>query len=896
MSRAERVYRWLLAAFPREFRQDVGGEMAAVFRARYRDERARGRLAVARLWARTLWDIARNAAPERLAAWTAPPPRPVMDRPKGQAMDTLAQDLRYAVRSLVRVPGFTVVAVLTLALGIGGNAAIFSAVNAVLLKPLPFPGADRLVIVWGRNAAGQSVASWPEFEDWRAQTQSFDALSVWRPQSVNFTGSGEPERLVGAFVSGSLFPMLGASPQLGRVFEPAETEPASVRPVVVLSQGLWRRRFGGDRGILGRSLVLNGQPLAVIGVMGPEMEPGRAPFDAYFMGTDAWIPAPYFPNANSLQRGQTEWLVAGRLRTGVTRAQAQADVEVVARRLEQAYPDTHAGRTAFVKPLQEDLVEGVRPALLVLLGAVGLVLLIACGNVANLLLARASNRQREIAVRSALGAGRRRIARQLLTESLLLAVAGGTCGLAVAYGGVRALVWLLAQSGRTALLPADVGLDALVVAFTAGVSILTGLLFGALPALQASRPDLGAVLKEGRGSGAGVSRRRFRDALVVWEVALSMVLLIGAGLLLKTALALHRTHPGFRTDRLLTWEFRLPPSKYREPEQIATFYRHVLERLRAVPGVESADLVRAIPFSGNAGGEQYVVEGREEPPAGKEPRAQSNIVSTGYFHTMGIPLLSGRVFDDHDRADKPPVVVINATMAGQVWPGENPVGRRLRFKGRDGWATVIGVVGDVKHTGLDQQPVAQVYSTHDQDPRIFACLVARTKGDPLAMAGALRQAFWSVDPEQPVWKVRSMEDLMRGSRGSAQAMATLVGVFAGVSVILAAVGLYGVMSYAVSARTREIGIRMALGARSREVMRLVVGRGLALTAVAVVVGVAGAAALSRLLASLLFGVTATDAVTFAAAAGLMVAVSFLASYLPARRAARVDPLSALAEE
>lgn len=433
-------------------------------------------------------------------------------------MDTLAQDLRYAVRSLLRAPAFTAVVVLTLALGIGGNAAIFSAVNAVLLRPLPFPDAERLVSVWGRTeTVNQSVASWPEFVDWREQSQSFDVMAVWRPQSVNLTASGEPERIVGAFVSASLFPMLGAPPQLGRVFEPAETEPSTVRPVAVLSQGLWQRRFGGDPGILGRSLVLNGQPMTVIGVMGPELDAGRAPFDAYFLGTDAWIPAPYFPNANGLVRGATEWLVVGRLRPGATVSQAEADMAVVARRLEQAYPDTHTGRTAVVKPLHEDMVEGVRPVLLVLLGAVALVLLIACGNVANLLLARASNRHREIAVRSVLGAGRRRIVRQLLTESLLLALSGGVLGLIVGYGGLRALVWLLGTSGNARLLPANVGLDARVVAFTAGISVLTGLLFGALPALQASRPDLGAVLKEGRGAGPGLARRRFRDALVVSE-------------------------------------------------------------------------------------------------------------------------------------------------------------------------------------------------------------------------------------------------------------------------------------------------------------------------------------------------------------------------------------------
>jgi putative ABC transport system permease protein len=890
----ERLYRLLLCAYPREFREDLGGEMAALFRARLRDEARRGRAARARFWARTLLDVLANAGAERLARRTRRAPRPPG---KGQAMDTLRQDLRYALRSLLRAPAFLAVAVATLALGIGANGAIFSAVNAVLLRPLPFPDADRLVFVWGRTAAdSQSAVSWPEFVDWREQNRSFEAMAVWRPQSVTLTGSGEPERLIGAFVTASLFPLLGATPQLGRTFEPGETEPGAVRPVAVLSHGLWHRRFGGDPGILGRTLVLNGHPLTVIGVMGPDLAHGRAPFNAYVLDTEAWLPAPYFPNEKGLVRGVTELLVMAKLRRGVALESAQAEMQVIARGLEQAHPETHAGRTASIRPLHEDMVEEVRPALLVLLGAVGLVLLIACGNVANLLLARASHRHREIAVRSALGAGRRRIVRQLLTESLLLAAGGGLAGLAVAYGGVRALAWLLAASGNGRLLPADTGLDARVLAFTAAITLLTGLLFGALPALHASRPDLGAVLKEGRGAGAGRARRRFRDALVVWEVALSMVLLVGAGLLLQSALALHRADPGFRAERVLTWEFRLPVSRYREPAQIAGFFRQVTERMSAVPGVESVALVRAIPFSGNGGSELYAVDGREEPRAGQEPRAQSNIVSPAYFETMHIPLLRGRVFDARDRADSPRVVVINATMARQVWPDEEPLGRRLRFKGREDWATVIGVVGDVRHSGLDEAPTAQVYTAHEQDPRIFACLVARTAGDPRAMAEPLRRAFWTVDPDQPVWKVRTMEELVSAARGSSRAMATLVGVFAVASVLLAAIGLYGVMSYAVSLRTREIGIRMALGAGGREVMRLVVGRGVALTAAAVLVGLAGAAALGRVLVTLLFGVTPTDAPTFLLAAALMFTVSLLASYLPARRAARLDPLHALAEE
>jgi putative ABC transport system permease protein len=896
---AERLYRRLLRAFPREFREDVGGEMAALFRQRHRHEKARGWRALARFWLRTAGDLAANAAGERWDAWRAGRAPASAGRParRGRTMDTLAQDLRYARRALQRAPGFTAVAVLTLALGIGGTTAIFSAVDAVLLRPLPFPDSDRLVFVWARSeGSGQMAASWPEFVDWRTQARSFSEMAVLRGQSVNLSGSGEPERLIGAFVTARLFPLLGAKPQLGRTFEPAETEVGSAQPVAVLSDGLWRRRFGADPGILGRSLLLNGQPLTVVGVMGPDLAPGRAPFDAYFMSTDVWIPTPYFPNARGLERGQGELLVLARLRDGVTVAQADSEIRAIAGRLERAYPDTHAGRTAYVKPLQEEIVAEVRPALLVLLGAVGLVLLIACANVANLLLARASHRHREIAVRSALGAGRPRLVRQLLTESLLLAAAGGLLGLLAAHAGVRGLAWLLAASGTPGLLPADLGIDARVLAFAAGTTLLTGLLFGALPAVHASRTDVGSVLKEGRGGGAGLTRRRFRDALVVWEVALSLMLLIGAGLLMRSALRLYHADPGFRPERLLTWEFRLPTSKYGEPAQIAAFFRQALERVRAVPGVESADLVRAVPLSSNSGSERYLVEGRPEPVPGQEPVALTNIVSTGYFRTMGIPLLRGRAFDEHDRADRPPVVVINATMAATVWPGQEAIGRRLRLKSQERWATVIGVVGDVKHTGLDELPRAQVYSTHEQDARIFACLVARTTGEPLAMVGALRKAFWSVDPDQPVWRIRTMEDLLSAARGSARAMATLVGVFAAVSVLLAAIGLYGVMSYAVALRTREIGIRMALGAPGPAVMRLVVGRGMALAGVAVLVGLAGAAALSRVLATLLFGVKPTDGATFAAAGALMAAVSLLASYLPARRAARLDPLSALAEE
>jgi putative ABC transport system permease protein len=578
-------------------------------------------------------------------------------------------------------------------------------------------------------------------------------------------------------------------------------------------------------------------------------------------------------------------------RPGLTAEQAQTDLAVVARRLEQVYPETHAGRGVQVVPLHEQIAGPLRPALLVLLGAVGLVLLIACANVANLLLARASRRRRELAVRAALGAGRARLLRQLLTESALLATAGGALGLLVGHWG---LSFLLAVAPPDTL-PATVTIDGRVLAFVLALTAGTGLLFGLVPAINASRADLDSVLKEAGRGGSGAAGHRFRDGLVVAEVTLSLVLLIGAGLLVRSALALQRADPGFRADHILTAEFRLPPSKYPEPRAIAAFLRQARERLQAVPGIDSVALVRAVPFSGNGGSTTYQVEGQPEPPKGGEPVAQLNIVSPDYFRTMGIPQLQGRDFDAHDTAEAPTVAVINATMARQSWPGADPIGRRLQLR-EAGGATVVGVVGDVRHSGPAEPPQPQIYTTHDQDPRIFACVVARTSGDPMAMAAPMRAALWSVDKDQPVWKVRALEQLVAGSRGRSRALSLLVGVFALVAVTLSGVGIYGVMSYAVSQRTREIGIRMALGAESRRVMRLVVGRALALTAVAIVLGAAGAAALARLLGTLLFGVRPADPATFAGAAVALAAVGALAAYLPARRAARIDPVRALADE
>jgi len=807
-------------------------------------------------------------------------------------MDSLLQDLRYSVRTLVERPGFTVVAVLTIALGVGGTTAMFGVVDAVLLRPLPYAEPDRLVMLWTRTPGGpQAAASWPEFVDWREQSHSFADMAVWRGQSVSLTGGAEPERVVGAFVSDRFFPLLGARPALGRTFTAEETDPATARPVAVLGHGLWQRRFGSDPGILGRSLVLNGQSHTVVGVLGPDFDGGNAPAHGWFMGCDVFLPISYFPNKKGLARGETEILVLGRLRPGVDASQAGTDMAVVARRLEQAYPDTHAGRGVEIVPLHEQIVGSFKPALLVLLGAVGLVLLIACANVANLLLARASRRRRELAVRAALGAGRTRLLRQLLTESAVLALLGGALGLLVGHWGL-ALLLSLAPAG---VLPGSLTLDGRVMAFALVLTAATGVCFGLVPALQASRPDLDGVLKEAGRGGSGSAGHRFRDVLVVAEVTLSLVLLVGAGLLLRSAVALQRAELGFRPDHVLTAEFRLPPARYPEPRVIAAFFRQTLERLRAVPGIESAALARAVPFSGNGGSTTFQVEGEPEPPKGREPVAQLNIVSPDYFRTMGIRQLEGRDFDEHDTADVPSVAVVNETMARQLWPGMDPIGRRLRLRDA-GWVTVVGVVGDVRHSGPSEPPQPQIYTTHEQDARIFACVVARTAGEPMAMAAPMRAALWAVDKDQPVWKVRAMEELVTGSRGTARAMSLLVGVFAAVALALAGVGIYGVMAYAVSQRTREIGIRMALGAASGRVLRLVVGRALVLTSVAIVLGAIGATVLARLLGTLLFGVGPADPVTFGVAAAALASVGTLAAYLPARRAARIDPVRALAEE
>jgi putative ABC transport system permease protein len=888
-SLSERAYAVAVRAFPSSFRDEAGLGMAETFRDQYREARRR-RFGLLRLWIRTLADVATNAPAERLAAWKQG--RGQSSSRKGEAlMETTARDLRLAVRGLGQRPGFALVTVLTLALGLGATTAIFSVVKSVLLTPLPYPEADRLAFVWGRSPAGsEEGVAWLDFLELRENNKTFAEMAVVRCQSVNLTGGESPERLTGCFVTAGLFSTVLRSPAAhGRTFADAETETSSPAPVALISHGLWQRRFGADPGILGRSLDLNGAAFRVVGVL-------REDFDFMLLGgswnTDVFMPMPYYPNRDGLTRADRSLFAVGRLSPGLSLAEADADLGVITARLEKELPATNAGLGVRVVALREVVVGDVRATLLVLQGAVGFVLLIACANVANLLLARATDRRREIALRAALGADRGRILRQLVTESLLLALCGGILGATLGAWGVRGLV-SLSPGGLPLLAP--VRLDPALLGFSLVLSIATGTALGLVPAFQALRTDLGTTLKESGRTVAG-GRTRLREVLVVSEVALSLVMLIGAGLLVRSLLRMQALDPGFRRDHVLTLSFRLPPTRYPEGEPVAAFAREALAGIRAIPGVESAALVRAVPLSGNWGSSGYFVEGRPEPSPGQEPQAGLNIATPDYFRTMGIPLHRGRDFTDHDDAKAPPAVIVNETLAGLAWPGEDAVGRRLRLQGNDGWATVIGVVGDVKHRRLSEPRQAQLYTAHYQDPKIFACLVARTSGDPMAVADSVRKAIWAVDKDQPLWSVVPLERYLERAFAPMRFVLFLLGAFAVLAVTLAAIGIYGVLSYAVAQRRQEIGIRMALGARATEVVRLVVRQGMTLVLGAVALGLLAAAGLSRLMGSLLFGVGPADPPTFAASALLLVLVAFAACFLPARRAARVDPVRTLAHE
>lgn len=811
----------------------------------------------------------------------------------GGVLETFAQDVRYAVRMLVKHPGFTAVAALTLALGVGANTAIFSAVESILLRPLPYGHADRVVVLWEDNRMGDrphNVLSPANFSAWQEQARSFDQMAAFMDQRYNLTGVGDPEEIASQLATPNLFELLGVDAALGRTFSPADLEEGR-EDVTVISHGLWRRRFGASPEVIGRVISLNGTPVTIVGVMPPDFQWFIQENSLTGKPADLWRPLP-FSEEMRVWRGRYLSAVA-RLAPGVSLPEARAEMDALAERIERQHPESNKGWGATVLPLREQLAGEIRPALLVLLGAVGFVLLIACVNVANLLLARAAERHKEIAIRSAIGAGRRRIVRQLLTESLLLALLGGALGLLLSRWCVEALVALgpdhLTGAGQ-------IGVNGPVLAFTLAVSVLTGVVFGLAPALEASRVHLNESLKESSRGNAGSSRgRRLRDALIVAEVGLALVLLVGAGLMAKSFLRLQAVDPGFDAANLLTLRVSLPAASYPEDGDVVAFFEEAVGRLAALPGVESAGAVSALPFADLGAATGFTIEGRPEPAPGEEPGTGVRVVDEGYFRTMNIPVLAGRAFTEVEGREDRALAVINQAMARRHFPGENPIGKRIfvQMKAEPYPTEIIGVVGDARYRTLDEELEPMVYWTPPQLTYGSMTFVLRTSGAPESLAAAARREILAIDKDQPVSDVRTMEGWLAESTSRTRFGTLLLGGFAALALLLAAVGIYGVMSHSVVQRQGEIGVRMALGAQGGDVLRMVIRQGLGLVLVGVVLGLAGALALTRVLSSLLYGVSATDPLTFAAIALLLTAVAAIACYLPARRAANLDPLVAL---
>jgi len=805
-------------------------------------------------------------------------------------VEDMLQDLRYGVRKLLKSPGFALVAIMTLALGIGANTAIFSVVNAVLLRPLPFERPEELVKVYGTRASRSSFSrphSYLNFNDLRAQNQTFEALAAYTGSSSALSGADAPEQITGVVSSGDIFHVLGTKPLMGRLLEAGDERPGGSNAVVI-SHGLWQRRFGGDPHIVGRVIRLDGLDREIVGVT-----PADFSFEFVTSPADFWMaidPAqgPY------KSRGSIFLDVIGRLKSGVSVEQAGADLGVVWSRLEQQYQDANAGVGVRLAAAQEDLVGDVRPTLLVLLGAVGFVLLIACANVANLLLARAARRSREIAVRSALGAWRGRIVRQLMTESLLLAFAGGLLGLLFALWGVRILSAFVPENvprfGETSI-------DLRVLGFTLAASVVTGFLFGIAPALQSSRFDLNEALKDGgRGGTDGRGRKRVRSLLIVSEVALSLVLLVGAGLLIKSFFKLRNTDPGFDPAHTLTASLSLAPIRYDTDEKVVDFFRLLDERVRAMPGVESVGAVTPLPLSENAYSFSFEIVGQPPLPPGQGNSASARFVTPDYFRAQGIPLREGRVFNDADKAGAPKVIIVNEAFARRYLPGVEPLGQRLKLGLNSIEGEIVGVVGDIRGSRIATPAAPEYYVPNALVGSTDMTLVIRTKGDPASLTPALRQAVTEMDKDQPLYDVRTMDSLVARSVARQRFSMTLVGVFSVLAMMLAAVGIFSVMSFLVSQRTHEIGVRMALGARQRDILSMVVRQGLVLTLVGVCVGLSGAFALTRLMSGLLYEVSATDPFVYGGITVLLAVVAVLACYVPARRATKVDPLIALRYE
>jgi predicted permease len=810
-------------------------------------------------------------------------------------MTTLIQDLRYGLRMLAKNPGFTAVALMALAIGIGANTAIFSVVNGVLLRPLPYAEPGRLMLVYERSREfSQMSVSYPNFLDWRRENHSFTDMAAYRGDDFNFTGSGQPEHLGGEFVSASLLPILGVNPLLGRNFLPQEDRQGE-GGVVMLTYGLWKRRFGADPNILGKTMTLNGRNYNVIGVL---------PSEFRFRGqAELYVPLAQWSSVELNDREtHAELAVVGRLKPDVTMAAAQAEMTSIGRALAQQYPKANAGHGVTVVEMKDAMVGHIRPTLLLLLGAVGCVLLIACANVANLLLARSTVRSREFAIRAALGADRQRVVRQLLTESVLLALGASVLGLLLADWGIRLVLAAVPNSLPRSL---EIGLDPYVLLFTLAVSVLTGVLFGLAPAFHSSNVNTQEFLKEGaRGSGGG--RHRAEGIFVVVEVGLAVVLLAGAGLMIQSIWRLWRVDPGFNTQHVLTTQVAVSPTVMASPAGIRLAYRQLLDRVASIPGVQSASISNLIPLSGDDNEIPFWLGRGLQPPQEQMSWAMFYIGTPDYLRVMGIPLREGRFFTDQDTLASTAVVVIDDVMAKHLFPGQDAVGKQINLMVL-GPVQIVGVVGHVKHWGLDADDTAkirdEIYFPFQQIPDKFMSegvagltLVVRTAPDPLSVVSAVRAQVAGPTEDQPIFGVQTMEQIISGSLAERRFTMLLLIIFASTALVLAAVGIYGVMSYAVSRRTHELGVRLALGASRSEILRLVVGEGMVLAAIGTAVGLTAALGLTRLMASLLYGVRPADPATLAAVSLLLAGIALLASYIPAWRATRVDPMVALRYE
>ena len=821
-------------------------------------------------------------------------------------MQKIWQDLRYGARMLLKNPGITFVVILALALGIGANTAIFSVVDSVLLRPLPYEESDRLVFLNETSKAMDEISvSYPNFTDWRNQNKVFEKIGVYNRSSYNLTGVGEAERIITGQVSADLFAALRANPAMGRLFTNDEDKPGG-SPVVVLSYPLWQRRFGGQASILNQPLTLNGKSYTVIGIMPEGFQfPSRV---------EMWVPVGQLSGeASWLQRGNHPGLYGvARLKSGVSFAQAKAEMDTIGANLEKQYQDSNAGNGIGVRPLLEIFVGDIRRALWVLFAAVAFVLLIACANIANLLLARAQSRQKEMAIRAAMGAGRWRIARQLLTESVLLALIGGTLGMLIAQWGIKLILYISPDAIPRSK---EIGLDWRVLAFTIGLSFVTGILFGLVPALQAGVVDVHETLKE---TGRGTSGKHWlRSSLVVVEVATTLVLLIGAGLMIRSFYRLQKVNPGFSYDHLTSFTVSLPEKKYKTAEQRDQFYGQLLENLRGLPGVEATAAASGLPLGNNGWQTSFLIDGRPRPPRDQTPLMEACLVTPDYFRAMDIPLKRGRYFDDHDdrsslvgkdlsKLDEVEremaglnAIIIDEEFARRYWPNEDPIGKRVAMgsEKHPKFLTVLGVVGRVKMEGLSQDSNrVQGYFPFAQISNNDMTIVLKASGDPNQLIAAARQQVKAIDPDQPIYGVRTMDEIRAESVAPERLNLTLLSLFAGIALVLAIVGIYGVMSYSVTQRTHEIGIRMAIGAQPRDVFRMVIGQGMMLALIGVAFGLIGAFALTRLMTTMLFGVEPTDPATFAAIAVLLTVVALVACYVPGRRATKVDPVVSLRYE